>query len=1083
MKKITTILLPALLLCGASFAADDVVQGAGDVQTLAATYVTQLTDGAYYRIVSVYNGTVITESDAALVCQDIIENNYAQFWQLISTADGWQIKNALFDDYVEEQTSNIQYVTSSQPGNFAITLASETTDDVWFVSNVSNGKQFRWSADKVVAYNGEAVQFQWQFEQIDITDEEIANAKEEYDEYSGLLSDPSSAQKLLDNLFEDKACTTLKSDIASLTDEGLEQVDAYAQLPGVLRKMVLKIKNDTWELPASDSPVTDSYERFFRIADYQPYSHYEKMADEAYTCMSYKYGKLSGPTGIFLNPGDVLCIYVDQKPKSNCTLQVELVSTDGDPANHQTGETTDLTSGLNVLQVDKQVMVYIFYQLDNPDKKLADYPDIKIHIEGGTINGYWDATRGMTNQDWANIKNYNILPLCPVINLKTQHLVFAMSTTAVVSAIQTAHQRYEDEQEDVEKLMRIWEMMCKNERRYLGIEEFEPYARNVWNAFSHNSDSYMYATNYGTYYVEYSLADVMNYYKLTHMSEYNAGAPLWGPSHEMGHCHQAPIKLVGTVESSNNLFSNINLFEQGVSITQGMSAMLNFDNYLANGSAWQDRDIWLTTRMFFQLYLYFHQQGHDTDFLPKLFKALRADPIDTGTYSSSLTADTDGDGVDDIKGGYRSYGKNDYLHFAKKVCDIAEADLSEFFESYGMFVPVENKYVDDYGNYLVTTTQDDIDEAKQYMHQYPKKLGNLMFIDDHIELKPADPDNKFEAVPASDGMKVNCERSNGYKVGTAGETGDYELYDGHAEYDVDGDYYSYRAGTISFKGTGYLGHKFYDLDGNLLWACNKASASVPSNIRNLIPDNVIVVAAEENMRDVPCPYYSSGIYPVYKLDISFPDGNNKQWWANGNIDTYLPTNAFALVTSSGVAPDDLLASVNVINADSTAQNILIDGDTECRIPQPLSATSLRFTKSGEGYQALNLPFAVEEAVTIEGDSLVYDANVPAGSPVVIEGDADIQLTSVSVNEGDYLASESGNILASDGTAVVEATDISPFVYLFPDTFELGTVDAINQLLSAPDADATSVYDLSGRRMARISKPGLYIVNGVKTFVR
>ncbi len=1053
-------------------------------------YATELEDGAYYHIFNINYAKVIAEADNLLECYEESETDFSQCWQLIRNDDAWQIKNVLTGNYVQVQsTTNSQYKTATSQANFYITEIGTMLGDTWYIRNYSDKKKVMRSNSSYHVVVGDTTyeRSHWKFRKIDLTDEDLATRNEQLEEmegYADLLENIDAVQAALDRLFEDKSCTVLRGEIASLTDEELEVNEDYAALPAAIKRMVMKVKNDTWGLTAEDSETTDSYERFFRVADYRPYSHYSLMADTDHTYMSYSYGKLSGPTGIFANSGDILYLYVDQEPSADCTLQIEEVTTADTPGKHQTGETTALHAGLNVFRATKQEVIYIFYQLDDPEKYLADYPDIKVHIEGGTVNGYWDATRDMTNRDWANMRSLGLLSRCKVLNMKTENLVFAMGSSLVLDAIATAHEKYGDETEDIEKLMRIWDLLCSNERRYLGLEEFEGRLRNVWNAFSTDS-GYMSATSYGTYYSEGTVPDIMDYYELTHMLEDSGGHPIWGPSHEMGHCHQKPIKLVGTTESSNNLFSNINLFEQGVSTTHWRSPVRNFDMYLAEGLPWNERPIEVSTRMFFQLYLYFHVMEHDTEFLPKLFKALREDPLDSGTSSSTVTADTDGDGVPDITGGTVFEGKRDYLHFAKKVCDIAQADLSEFFEAWGMFIPVENYYNDDYGDKFVTTTQDDIDEARAYMRQYEKKLGNIMFIDDHIERKLADPDNKFEAVPAEDGYKVDCRTYDESKIGTAGDHGDYEQYDGHTEYDIDVDYYSITNKTIQFKGTGCVGHKVYDLDGNLIWACNMLERAIPDAIYSLFPDNVVVVGAEANMNDVPCPYYKiGGSYHAYKMQVSFPDGNTKYWYGADNIDDYLPANAIAVISSSNPS-DALTSSVNVVSTDGTAQTVIIDGDMPCHILQPFTALSLSFTKSSDGWQALNLPFAVEGGLTISGDTTEIRSVdvVEAGSPVVVEGDVAYSLNNVEVTAGDYTSAASAYVLSGDATAVAEAEDITPFVYQFNHAFVLGEYDTVNSLLSAPDADQNTVYDLSGRRIFRVTKPGIYIVNGVKTFVK
>ncbi|MBQ7494668.1 MAG: M60 family metallopeptidase, partial [Bacteroidaceae bacterium] len=539
--------------------------------------------------------------------------------------------------------------------------------------------------------------------------------------------------------------------------------------------------------------------------------------------MSNAFGRLSGPTGIVADPGDIIYIYVGSAPRTGTTLQLEAVSTNGVAGNHASGETTALKAGLNLFRFTEQKMLYILHQLTSTSKYLADYPDITVHIEGGKLNGYWDATRGMTNQDW-KLMQEKLLNASPFLNLKTERLVFQMDTKLVTAA----------EPNEMEGLMRVWNTICANEDRYMGVEDFEGRYNNVWNCFS-GASSYMHATTRGTWYSEGTIPTVMNYKNLTT----NAGN-LWGPSHEMGHNHQGSINVIGTTESSNNMFSNINTFESGIQTSRRFYPSQNFEN-MADGTPWLQRNIWMTTSMFFQLYLYFHAQHHDDQFLPNLFRMMRKKPINKWSGPGN--------------GGPTSYGKDDYLHLAKMICDVAEADLSEFFEAYGMFIPVNMMAVSDYSNYTVTTTQANIDAARKYMQKYEKKLGNIMFIDDRIIKKKAVADNIFGCVPAADGYK---RANDEYPFLMASETatyvgGDYESYTTEAA-DVTDDYYTLSSNkkTITFYGTNYAGHKFYDADGNFIWATNAKSIKLPDIVLNLGMDNVTVVTAQYDMKDRPC---------------------------------------------------------------------------------------------------------------------------------------------------------------------------------------------------------------------------------------
>ncbi|MCF0198324.1 MAG: hypothetical protein HUK02_03240 [Bacteroidaceae bacterium] len=1064
-----------------------------DLQTVrdninAATgYVPQLTDGRYYRITNVNNGKCMTETGSGVRAMNTDATNFSQLWKAtLNSNNKVSFRNAFSNNYIQNQSnlSNIYKTASTEASHFVVSTGADEWEYSWYITNTNGndkGMHCDNSSNVVLWYNSNSNN-KWAFVEVNVTDDEIAAAQESYQIYTDAVTNQATYQAALDALFTDKACSQLKSDIQALTDEQLAANADYATLPKAIKEMVLKVKNNTWAYTTDKSKVTDAYEKFFRVADYKIYSNHQKMSWREYTGQSNAYGKLSNPTSIVLNSGEVAYIYVDQDPKAECTLQVEVVPTEGVPGGHQTGICTDLHKGFNVIQATEQSLLYIFYQLDNPEKFLADYPDIKVHVEGGGVQGYFDVTRGMTNQDWKNMIDMDMMQhdKCPVINLKSKNLVFAMHTQLVKDAIAEAHRLEGDAMEDVELLLHVWNTICANEERYQGLEEFEGRFNNIWNVFSVNYN-YMFATTYGTYYHENTLSGCMNYYNNRRFtSDGNGGGPFWGPSHEMGHNHQNTICMVGCMESSNNLFSNINTHEGGICNTRYDAPATNFDNYFALGKEWNDRGIDINCRLYTQLYLYFHAQKHDERFLQKLFKELRKDPMSKGTWNGSLTATTSDGEV--IQGGNAVSGAQDYLHFAKKVCDVAQADLSEFFEAYGMFVPENNHFVGDYANYFVTTTQKEIDAAKAYMKKYPKKLGNIMFINDRQERHEADADNIFKFVPRADGLRWSASGSgetNGYYQ-TACNGGDYESYDGHTEYDVDGDYYTVSGSTISFKGTGYLGHKVYDLDGNFIWAVNKKSATIPAPLRSMFPDQVVVVAAQQNMTDVPCPYYKSGTSPVYKMQVSFADGTSKQWWADDNIDAYLPANAFAVVGSAN-APEALLGSTNVINTDGTAQKLVIDGNLPAHLPAA-TAQQLTFTKAGEGFQALTLPFDVQNATTIADGVMQKASTVAAGQPVVIEGAANYVLNNVTVNAGDYTTTANAYVLSADAKQTEQVAEATAFTYDFGSSFSITTADAINEILSAPDADTQKVFDMNGRRVSSV-RQGVYIINGKKVLVK
>lgn len=789
-------------------------------------YVGELEDGAYYRIISYYGLVVTGGSD--LTAKEKDADNYYQYWQVTKSGNGWLIQDVVSQKYVQHQT------TTSAPfreGNtkvvFNINRVNDEWDYRWTIFYGTESKGFHDASSQghnVVLWSTTAAASEWHFEKVELSEEEIANVRGGQAAFDELVANKTKLQTALDNFFDDKACLTLKEELRGLSDEEIATHPSWETLNNDMKAMVLKVKNNTWQKYTSSTGYEADYERFFRAADYKIYSNCDQMGNADNFTMGNAFGRLSGPTGIVADAGDIIYVYVGSSPKTYTSLQLEAVGTDGVAGNHSSGETTTLKAGLNLFRFSEQKMIYILHQLNNTSKYLADYPDITIHIEGGKLNGYWDATRGMTNDDWKLLQE-KLLKAGPFLNLKTEHLVFQMDTELVTAA----------EPNEMEGLMHIWNTICANEERYMGVEDFEGRFNNIWNCFS-GASSYMHATTRGTWYTESTISTIMNYKKMS-----TSAGNLWGPSHEMGHNHQGSINVIGTTESSNNLFSNINTFESGILNSRRYYPSQNFD-YMLTATPWLERNIWMTTGMFFQLYLYFHVQHHDDNFYPNLFRKMRKSPINKWSGPGGT--------------GPTSYGKDDYLHLAKMICDVAQADLSEFFEAYGMFIPVNMCPVGDYANYTVTTTQAHIDAAKKYMQKYEKKLGNIMFIDDRIIKKKADKENIFGCVAASDGYKrANDEYP--YLMASASSAyvgGDYESFTADAE-PVTDDWYKLNSTgkTITFQGTkNYAGHKFYDADGNLVWATNKRTATLPQNVLAIGMDNIRVMTANYDMSDTPC---------------------------------------------------------------------------------------------------------------------------------------------------------------------------------------------------------------------------------------
>jgi hypothetical protein len=188
----------------------------------------------------------------------------------------------------------------------------------------------------------------------------------------------------------------------------------------------------------------------------------------------------------------------------------------------------------------------------------------------------------------------------------------------------------------------------------------------------------------------------------------------WGPAHEIGHIHQKAINWPSSTESSNNLFSNYTLYKLGKYCSRGAELSMLANARYRDGQGWfnmgdathQNESTEIHMRMNWQLWNYYHRCGYKSDFWQTLFKLLRENRISESDPGAGQ------------------------LIFAKMASKAANQDLTEFFETWGFFVPVDNMSYSQYGTYNYNVTQSMIDEAKAYMAQFPKQKHAFQYIED-----------------------------------------------------------------------------------------------------------------------------------------------------------------------------------------------------------------------------------------------------------------------------------------------------------------------------------------------------------------
>lgn len=311
-------------------------------------------------------------------------------------------------------------------------------------------------------------------------------------------------------------------------------------------------------------------------------------------------------------------------------------------------------------------------------------------------------------------------------------------------------------------------------------EPYSTYFNNRMMAITMQGDLYMNATTWRTAYAPSTINAILTQFSFD---------SIWGPAHEYGHMNQGPMKIAGTTEESNNIFSNVANYYicKTTSRSDYMSKQLSIFNqnltYLEHGT-------WGTTRMFWQLWCYYHATKHNTKFYPRLYELLRKYPLKKEYVNGKLNP------------------KYDMLHFAKMCCIAAQEDLTDFFTSWGFFVPLDNYHIDDYSTYDCVLTQNDIDDviAEIKSYGFPQNRS-IILIDDRVN--------------------TDFPAGYGYSKAAAGKYGG--LIDFENGEKVSGTlYYTLRNTSLRINGDGNPGVGFliYDNDWNLLGFTNTTAATI-----------------------------------------------------------------------------------------------------------------------------------------------------------------------------------------------------------------------------------------------------------------
>lgn len=493
-------------------------------------------------------------------------------------------------------------------------------------------------------------------------------------------------------VFQDVTCTALKDGVTS------DQINA---LPGYFAHIAIQLKSGTY----------DSWEKEFRIRSYEPYSIPSEWADKL---MTKKYSNLDNPTGIYVESGDSVVVLVGathgNKIKISCIGEetTGFGETTTYVQTEASGEECYLKEGVNKIGFSKKGMLFILY---NTDLSLPSAQPIDIHIplKSGTVSGFFDLKEHKTNDRYRElIDKATYKYFC----VRGDKIIFYFHRDKMKEAVP----------QDILSAINLWDDIVGWQQELMGIENVRPqFVNNHLFAISPEG-SYMWAS-------DYRVAFVYTYLKNILLKDNVMAAKdnAWGPAHEIGHIHQKAINWPSSSESSNNLFSNYVLFKLGKYCSRGSDLKSLAEARLIRGEGWcnmgsathQNEDTELHMRMNWQLWNYYHRCGYKTDFWQTLFKLMRVNRIDESNPGAGQ------------------------LLFAKMASKAANEDLTDFFEMWGFFVPVDMN-IEQYGKFRYVVTDQMINEAKNYMAQFPKAKHHFYYLEDRkrgdLGLKITPPD-------------------------------------------------------------------------------------------------------------------------------------------------------------------------------------------------------------------------------------------------------------------------------------------------------------------------------------------------------
>lgn len=848
--------------------------------------------------------------------------------------------------------------------------------------------------------------------------------------------------------FEDVACTHLKPEYQTMSDEDLTAVLTEVGMPEMMITIALKVKNQSWA----------AYEHDFRIHSYKAYSDANYWNDKM---MSSGGSYMGNPTGIYAEKdGDELFVFVDSDIPSGATLYFA-GCVENDLVTSATAG-TKLEKGLNVIEGTKNALYYIIYTADTRSMKktLSEWPDMKIHVEGGKVNGYYDVNFH-TSADYLKILRAAKLNRFTV---RGGHSLYNLKTASYKEVFTTAAK--------MDKSICWFDSVAVWEKNLMGMTEEVATGKKAGYPWYLTGGDAIYPLYYNNpnFAIEGEESDAGYANSTPYRTSYNGFACIkncldatnsqmddWCAGHECGHNNQRAINVEGCTEASNNVFSNLVCYLGGLN-SSGGSALSTVMDEFARREPFYYRDVNSRLRFYWDLYLYYHLGQKNTSFYPELFKALRKDPLTL--YNSSNN-------------------NNGGLKFVRKVCQVAQEDLTDFFTIWGFFEPIKaGSKIEDYGSHPIAVTKTNISSTKANISKYEKKNREIIFVEDRADY-----------VLSTGFLQAAGKKRNGSnQVGQCGDLGQFTSYlPGACE---PSEYVYLQADSLyAMEGTGGLGFLMLDGENNIKYASNSKNLCVPTSVGT--DWTIYSYDADGMLHEVTKAEGVSGIEYVTlpsagKLKIELKNDQVIKLVVSGSISSTDLSYMKQLVNKENLQSIDLGKARLTSFPSSAFQNI----KKLIAITLPQNTTSIGanvFSSSGIKY--IEIP---DKVSSVGGDAFAYCGQlttvvVGKGVKTMEQGvfysspvkDAYVKaLTPPSINN--YLFSSKPIIhVYAKALAAYKASAWAGFGTIVGDLEDC--IDGIQSpAISSEEiyADGT-IYNLQGMRVTNLHPGTIYIQNGKK----